>query len=361
MNKKNKIYLLLGIIIVVLISVIILFSNKEEGDDVIRVGVIAPFSGDLAFYGNALRNGITMAQEDFGLEKYKFIFEDSEYDANKSLSAYQKLVNIDNVDFIIGWGSVTGNVISSLASEDRVPLIYNLAGATINKEDSDNIIIMFNDPKKHIESILSSMDYSDELIYVFLTDNPFLNKVASGLEEFLNVKIFGKYQFSTMDFRTDLIKVSDNAIIVNLLGGPQVLSFYKQMVELGISPKIIIGTDFLEDETLWKKTDSYIKGTIFPAVAIIDEEFIKKYNERFDHDAAIFVAGSYYDLFSEVKELEKENFEEIISILKKREFSGVMGNYSVIESNGLNYMSYPLAIREFTNGTIITKEFLDLE
>jgi branched-chain amino acid transport system substrate-binding protein len=347
--------------VVLLVAVVALFMfNSGERDERIKVGVIAPLSGDLAVYGHSLRNGITLAQEDFDLTQYKFIFEDSEYNAMKSVSAYRKLVDVDDVDFIIGWGSVSGSSITSLATKDNIPLVFILVGADVSEEDSGNVIIPFNDPEKHIEAVLESIEYVDEPVSIFLTDNPFLNLVASGLDNFPNVKTFGKYQFSDMDFKTDLLKISDESIVVLLLGGPQVVSFYKQMTELKISPRAIIGTDMLEDVSLLEKTDSKIDGTLFPAATVVDQEFTKKYSNKFKSDTAVFVAGSYYDIFATIQDMEKSDAPEIISILKAKEISGVMGDYSVKESNGLNYMTYPLAIRRFSNETIETVELIDL-
>ena len=49
-------------------------STQTPKDEHIVVGVTAPFSGDLAVYGDAFKNGIQLAQEDLGSNsKIEFI------------------------------------------------------------------------------------------------------------------------------------------------------------------------------------------------------------------------------------------------------------------------------------------------
>ncbi len=101
MNKTNKIIVLVCIIVIG--AVLVLNSNKtlRSPVDPIKVGVIAPFSGPFADYGESVRAGILAAGTSSDIQ---FIFEDEKCEAKDTVTAFQKLTSIDRVHFILGPG-----------------------------------------------------------------------------------------------------------------------------------------------------------------------------------------------------------------------------------------------------------------
>ena len=82
MNKITKI--IIGIIVLVFVvwGGVKLFGAKDEKiSEPIKIGVIAPLSGSVAFMGEGLRDAILMAKDDLGKDnkrKYEIIFEDGQ-------------------------------------------------------------------------------------------------------------------------------------------------------------------------------------------------------------------------------------------------------------------------------------------
>lgn len=89
----------------------------------VKIGAIFPLSGPVAFWGDALKQGVEMAQEDLGETKFKYeiILEDDQMDPKKTALAFQKLVNVDKVDVIISAAAGPGNVVAPLAEKHRIP------------------------------------------------------------------------------------------------------------------------------------------------------------------------------------------------------------------------------------------------
>src|SRR3990172_444601 len=98
MRLKNL--LLFGLIFLFIAS-----CGKKE-DEVIKIGVIVPLSGEAAFLGKYIVNGIEIAREDFLKsnpdKKITLVIEDSKADPATAVNAINKLINIDKVLFIIG-------------------------------------------------------------------------------------------------------------------------------------------------------------------------------------------------------------------------------------------------------------------
>lgn len=103
--------------VVAFIAFVLMISGcgKKE-PEVIKIGVVGPFSGQLASWGGYLRKGIELAYNGLSKdekEKIVLLYEDSEADPKKAVSAVQKLISSDNVKIIIG--PVTSSEVLSVA------------------------------------------------------------------------------------------------------------------------------------------------------------------------------------------------------------------------------------------------------
>ena len=83
-------------------------EEKEVKEEVIKIGVILPLTGNAAVYGLSAKEGIDLSLEDInntgGIngKTIQMIYEDSQCDSTKAVSAAHKLINIDKVQIIIG-------------------------------------------------------------------------------------------------------------------------------------------------------------------------------------------------------------------------------------------------------------------
>ncbi len=109
--KTKNIVTVLAIVFLVLIIGFILFGgliqNPSATSDKIKLGYIGPLTGDAAILGIEASQAIQLAVDEInstgGIDgkQIQLIVEDDQYDAAKSLTAYNKLVNQDGVETII--------------------------------------------------------------------------------------------------------------------------------------------------------------------------------------------------------------------------------------------------------------------
>ena len=215
MNKKNWIWLVVAIAVVIA-GVFIYKSQKEEktNDNVIKIGVILPLSGDFASYGNDCKAGVEFAFRD-SKDTYELFFEDSKGEPKTAVNIFNKLTELNKVDFVIGdMFSNTTLSMSKLANSKKVLLVSPTASS-------------FEIPKAGIYSlsIFPSETYEASLIANYATLN--FEKVAvlyekvAAAEAMQNafVKTFEKsaklvegFDSKTLDFKNILSKVKESNV-----------------------------------------------------------------------------------------------------------------------------------------------------
>lgn len=101
---SKKILTVIGIIILLVVGAFYYNQSSIENGSV-KIGIMAPLSGDYAVAGENYQKGILLAKElyekahpDF---KINIVTEDDAFEANKGVTAYKKITSIDNVDAII--------------------------------------------------------------------------------------------------------------------------------------------------------------------------------------------------------------------------------------------------------------------
>lgn len=100
----------------------------------IQVGFIGPLTGPTASYGVAQMKGVELGIIEINAaggvqgKELKVIFEDSQMEPNKSISAMKKLVDIDKVPAVIGETSTTATLaIVDIANRSKTVLFSPLA------------------------------------------------------------------------------------------------------------------------------------------------------------------------------------------------------------------------------------------
>ena len=86
-------------------------SKSTTKSDVIKLGAMAPQTGDVAVYGKSALNGYNLAIKEYNdgekvLGKtVELVTYDDKGDDNEAVNAYNRLVDSDKVDAIIGGGN----------------------------------------------------------------------------------------------------------------------------------------------------------------------------------------------------------------------------------------------------------------
>ena len=112
-----------------LTSVCVLSSvYGDTGSRTVTLGAVLPLSGDLAYYGNEIRNGLLLAKEH---SKYPVDIrvEDAPLLGGQILTAFEKLVTVDKVDALAGNFSNPGMLMISRGIEHHLLPAFHTAAA----------------------------------------------------------------------------------------------------------------------------------------------------------------------------------------------------------------------------------------
>jgi branched-chain amino acid transport system substrate-binding protein len=117
-------------------------SGAGEGETPIRIGLYSPLTGPVAFLGQGFDKGITLAIEDLGgeIDGHPIVYTtaDNKCNPTDAVNAVSKLIDVDNVDAIIGGGCSSATVgalpiigekeVPSVSATSTNPGIYNDIG-----------------------------------------------------------------------------------------------------------------------------------------------------------------------------------------------------------------------------------------
>ncbi len=121
-------------------------SACQSESDTVKFGVIGPLTGDYVFYGSSVENGARLAASEINAaggvlgKDLEIIAYDSKGELTDGVNAYNRLVQEDNVDAIIG-GTFSGVTIAfkELAVQDGIPVLTPTATNPTVTLDAPNV------------------------------------------------------------------------------------------------------------------------------------------------------------------------------------------------------------------------------
>ena len=125
MNKRR----LIALVSAVLMLTVVFAGCKSEDKNVIKIGGLAPLTGEVAQYGEAVINAVKLAIEEINKDggilgkQIKFICYDEKGDATEALNAYNRLVDEGIVALVGDVTSKPTKAVAQKAVEDNMPMI----------------------------------------------------------------------------------------------------------------------------------------------------------------------------------------------------------------------------------------------
>ena len=109
--------------------------NDSDGKPVIKIGVIAPLTGDAAETAENIKVGVELALEDNdgGDVYFELVLENDEFSPSKAVSLANKLIYTDKVDVLISSLAYAGMAIKTIA--DKAQVVHINLGSNENVAD----------------------------------------------------------------------------------------------------------------------------------------------------------------------------------------------------------------------------------
>ncbi|KAE9637099.1 ABC transporter substrate-binding protein [Defluviitalea raffinosedens] len=352
-------------------------ESSGANADVIKIGGIAPLTGDVAVYGVAADNGVKLAIEEInangGLlgKQIQYVVYDDKGDPTEAVNAYKKLTSNDKVDAIVG--AVTSKptlTVTPLAAKDGIPMITPTATALEVTSAGPNIFrACFIDPyqgevmaKFAVEELGAS-----KAAIIYNTADDYSVGVAEAFKEAVEgygtqVVSFEGYNGDDKDFKAVLTNVKSQ--------GPDVLfipDYYnrvgliaQQAKEVGITATLL-GADGW-DGVIGVNPDA-VEGAYFCNHYSTDDaaeevqNFLKVYKEKYNEDPVSFAALGYDAMKILAAAIEKAGSTDkdaVVKALAETDITSVTGKITFDENR--NPVKEVSIIKiENGNNTLFTK------
>ncbi|MBE5807587.1 MAG: amino acid ABC transporter substrate-binding protein [Clostridiales bacterium] len=134
----------------VMLALVLSMSSFAFADEALKIGVIGPFTGAAAIYGNACKFGAQVAADQINAEggmQIELFCEDDEHDPEKSINAYNTVLDA-GAQMIAGTTTTSPCIaVGAQANEDRVFMLTPSASSLDVVSGKDNVFqVCFTDP-----------------------------------------------------------------------------------------------------------------------------------------------------------------------------------------------------------------------
>lgn len=346
-------------------------GQTASNGNVFKIGGIGPLTGDNSSYGISTKNGAQIAVDEInaagGVAGYQFqlLFEDDETDEEKSVNAYNKLMD-SGVNAILG--CVTSGccvAVTEVSKDDGILQISPSGSAQACTQYANNFRICFTDPMqgelmadyicntKGIKKTAVIYNVSDEYSKG-ITDSFVEAYVAAGG----TVVAQEAYNTGEIDFKTQLTKIknSDAEALFLPIYYSDVAAISEQAATVGLSLPYF-GCDGWDGVIKQLNDDTTnINGATFltPFIASSDKEnvqsFVAKYQEQFGATPDQFAADGYDGIYAMAKALEKTNGdtsnEALVGAMTEISVDGLTGQMTFDESGEPNKAALVAVIQD---------------
>lgn len=331
-------------------------ASGGSDSDTIRIGGLAPLTGDAASYGVAVNNAIQMAVEDINVnggidgKQIEYIYYDEKGDTTEATNAYNKLVQDDKVVAIIGDVTTKPTLaVAQTSQQDNIPIITATATAAEVTLTGPNIFrACFTDPFQGElmasyaseklgatkVAVLSDMadDYSSGIAEAF---------VAKAEELGMQVVADEKYQDGDVDFKSQLtnIKGQNPDVLFLPVYYEDLRLISAQAKEVGVTAQLC-GADGWDSVLTDNFDSSVLNGGVFCSQYSTEstdervQSFISAYKEKYEMDPNMFAVLAYDAtnmMAQAISDAGSTDSQAIIDAMAALEYDGLTGRMTFDE------------------------------
>ena len=383
MSKGIKIIIWLVVVVLVVWGIYSLSTRESSvdlGNEPIKIGWIGPLTGNVATWGEGMKNVFSLAikeiNNDGGIDGHELqvIYEDGKCNGKDAATAMQKLANIDQVEVVVG-GFCSGESISSVPIAEQAKVFMISAGSSSPDLTGISQYFARNYPSDSSQStILANIAYNNKNwknIAIIQEQTDYAQALYETFEEEFEsmggtVVINEKFKVGDTDFKTSLAKIKNqnpNAVFLLTQSGPAAAQIAKQMVELSWNIPLMASDALITDTETISKNPDVLEGTIGAVFGTNPDNqkfqnLISLYQEKYGKELPYqSYAQTYYDAAFLVKEgIESvgNNGKSLAKWIRTiKDWQGAAGSVTIKENGDLKGGLSPRIIR---NGEIVPYE-----
>jgi branched-chain amino acid transport system substrate-binding protein len=296
--KKTMSFIGLGVIAIVL--AIFLWTRKSSNAGAVKIGIILPLSGSMSEYGQNAKEGLTLAAEELAkkndIKKVDLLYQDTKDTPQDTVNAVRRLVDVDNVRFIIGGLTSSGVLAAEPYLKRRKVLLFTPAASA--PDIPDGKFVFRNWPaddamaKKFGEEIYTR---GTRKIAILNVSNDYGNTNANGFASAFetlggSVALRRAFPQGTTDFKSLVGQLSglkgiDRVLVIAY--PDEYRAFFQELAKSTVKPDKILTSDTFYSPKVVSEIGSLAKGVVCAVAAKPGDDyeprkaFIDAYKRRF--------------------------------------------------------------------------------
>lgn len=376
------------------------FVEKPQRQETIKIGVLAPLTGGSARHGEWIRNGVSLAVEEFNAaggfnsiklsggvngsgeigigndRKVEIIYEDTICQPKEGVSAANKLINFDEVVAILGpWCSSVSLAVAPIVETAGVPMISGSANDKM-KEAGDYIFRLNPGATKEVEDVIGFVrgELGVSKLAILYSNNDYGFAFTKNTEKIFKnlggeVVFVDAYEQGEVDYRAHLLRVKKAAPDAIYMIGYQ--DEYSQLLRQAKEAKIdkqFISTLTFESHDILDAAGEATEGVIYsylydresdrPIVQAYRKIYLEKYGIESDMWAALFYDATRILLQAiatstnpSIKEIDRTKIKN--ELYKIKDFNGV--------TNRLGFDEYGEVVNSYMVKQVQSGKFVRLK
>ncbi|MDO8624270.1 MAG: ABC transporter substrate-binding protein [bacterium] len=344
-----------------------LAERTSQTPTTIKIGALLPLTGKLAGYGEDVRNGIMLAQEELREREVtvEIVFEDSAGDPKVALSGTRKLIDIDKTPIVVGGPGSSAALAAAPLFEDGQTLFFPISNASKLNEAGRYIFKLQHDVEFEMPVMVAHLLQNEQKEVGVFYDSSSESNVA-GANAFRaefekaggRVVLFDGFDGkSTNDFRTRLthLKTLSPEALYLVTPGSSGGVIVKQARELGLSTPAF-GWSGLNGAEFFAGATVHADGVVITdqpfSCAGMESTYCKRYDRKYtgrtpeqygahSYDIMLFLVDAFEKLNIEGPEIDENEKAKLISYFTNRTLEGASGR-----------------LRFDTNGNLRDKDFV---
>lgn len=268
-------------------------QEVKKSKTIHKIGAILPLTGDAAIAGKNTQKGINLAVSLFNNESENdsivVIYEDTKADPKTGISAVYKLINDDNINYIIdnSISSVT-LAVAPVINKNNVVLLATGASSPKITIAGKNIFRIWNSDNEEANTIanfISKNNIIKQLLILY--EN---NEYGVGLKNAFKSQI--KSNIKEVDISDKLIiekNINKYQALYIIAHSKKTIQTIKKVIEKGYKG-IILGTSVMLDPNVKKILSEIQNTTFYPTPSLPDstntnyKNFVKYYLNKYKSD-----------------------------------------------------------------------------
>ncbi len=328
-------------------------------DDTIKFGVIGPLTGEYDLYGVAVRNGAELAAAEINAaggvlgKTLEIIAYDSKGDAAEGTNAYNRLVDQDEIDALIG-GTFSGVTlaIKALAVEDGIPVLTPTATNPNVTLDAPNVFrACYTDSYQGKVAAVFAADTlnATNVAVLFNRDDAYSEGLADAFKAEFDADTaltYTAYEFGAADddYSTQLTAIRDSATPFDAVFVPayvaEVGPILTQAESLGLEMPFIGGDgwDGIEGQYAAVAEGNYFANHYAKTdEAQVVQDFVANYEEEFGETPNALAALAYdaaYALAAAFEAAESTENDAVVAALSELNYTDAVTGSITFDENG---------------------------